>query len=192
MPDGILLTRKPNQRPRDVEAYLAGVKLIRTLGPRGTNCERAAHFWFHSRMIDGRVVLHETLEEGVQHLKDEDRSALLACAVYPDLHTLVFSNLHRMTLADSFIIPTHNMLLAARGGGQGPPRTVASHPAPQVLVPRGAEIILVTSNSIAARECAEGHVDACITTQPAADQYGLWVLEDFGPVPMDFTIHVPL
>jgi prephenate dehydratase len=190
MLDTILRPQVPNQQTRDLAVCLADVRLIRTLGPQGTNCERAAHYWFRNRTIDGEVALHQTLEDGVKHLKDRDRSALLACAVYPDLHTLVFSNLHWLALADSFIIPTHNMLLASRGGQE--PRTVASHPAPQGLVPHGTKVILVTSNAQAALDCAEGRVDACITTQPAAEQHGLRVLKDFGPVPMDFTIHVPL
>ena len=82
------------------------------------------------------------------------------------------------------------MLLASLGSSN--PRTVASHPAPQGLVPPGAEVVLVTSNAVAARECAQGRVEACITTRPAADQFGLRILKDFGPVPMDFTIHVPI
>ena len=59
-------------------------------------------------------------------------------------------------------------------------------------MPGGAELMLVTSNARAAQLCAEGRVDACITTQPAAEQHGLQVLKDFGPVPMDFTLHVPI
>lgn len=188
--DEMLLTEVPDRHAEDLEACLADVRLIRTLGPRGTNCERAARFWFRNRRIDGEVILHDTLEDGVSHLPERGRSALLACAVYPDLHTLVFSNLHCLRLADSFILPTHNMLLASRGCEN--PGTVASHPAPQGLVPPGAEVVLVTSNSIAARECAEGRVEACITTRPAADQFGLRVLRDFGPVPMDFTVHLPI
>jgi prephenate dehydratase len=190
MLDVTIQARAPNHETRDLEACLADVRLIRTLGPHGTNCERAAHFWFRNRMVDGEVVLHPTLEDGVKHLKRQDRCALLACAVYPDLHTLVFSNLEWLALADSFIIPTHNMLLASRGRDN--PTTVATHPAPKGLVPQGAEIILVTSNAQAARDCADGRVDACITTQPAAEQHGLHILKDFGPVPMDFTIHLPL
>jgi prephenate dehydratase len=190
MLDETLLVREPDRRAQDVEACLAGVRLIRTLGPTGTNCERAARFWLSNRGIDGEVILHETLEDGVKHLPDRERSALLACAVYPDLHRLVFSNLHCLKLADSFILPTHNMLLASLGSSD--PRTVASHPAPQGLVPPGAEVVLVTSNAVAARECAHGRVEACITTRPAAEQFGLRILKDFGPVPMDFTIHVPI
>jgi len=190
MLDVTLEARIPRQATKNISNALAEVKLIRTLGPQGTNCEKAAHFWFRNRRIDGEVALHATLEDAVEHLKKEKNSALLACAVYPDLHTLVFSNLNWLALADSFIIPTYNMLLASRGTGQ--PKTVATHPAPQGLVPKDADTILVTSNAQAARDCAQGLVEGCITTQPAAEQYGLQILRDFGPVPMDFTVHLPL
>jgi prephenate dehydratase len=189
MLEGLCAGGIPKNRLAQPDVRLANVRLIHTLGPRGTNCEMAAHHWFRSRGIHGEVILHTTLEDAVLHLKDGDRAALLGCAVYPDLHTLVFSNMNWLELADSFVIPTYNMLLASRGDEQ--PSRIASHPAPQCLVPEGAEVVLVTSNSLAAKECAEGNVDGCITTLPAAEQYGLKILEDFGPVPMDFTIHVP-
>jgi prephenate dehydratase len=190
MLDVTLEARTPRHATKTFPSALAEVKLIRTLGPRGTNCEMAAQVWFRNRGIDGEVTLHPTLEEAVERLKNDKDAALLACAVYPDLHKLVFSNLSWLALADSFIIPTYNMLLASRGAEQ--PRTVATHPAPQGLVPGDAEITLVTSNAQAASDCAQGLVEGCITTQPAAEQYGLRILRDFGPVPMDFTIHLPL
>src|SRR5262245_307331 len=190
MLDLALEAHSPGQATSVRSVDVANVRLIRTLGPKGTNCEMAAHFWFRSRMIDGKVVLHPTLEDAVGHLRDEEHSALLACAVYPELHKLVFSNLSWLALADSFIIPTYSMLLASRGTELL--RTVATHPAPQGLVPPGVEVVLVTSNAQAACDCARGLVDGCITTQPAAEEHGLRILRDFGPVPMDFTIHVPV
>lgn len=173
-----------------IEPDLARVVTIRTLGPPGTNCEAAAYEWFTRAGWSGRVVLHRTLEEAAERLADNDdgREALLGCVVYPDLHQLVFNNLASMTLADVFIMPTHPMVLASRDST--PPTTVATHPAPQNLVPTGIQRVLTTSNSQAAEECAAGSVDGCITTRPAAEYRGLRVVTDFGPVQMGFTIHV--
>lgn len=161
-----------------------------TLGPTGTNCEQAAHEWFRRAGRSGDVYLHDTLEDALEEMPATDDVALLGCAVYPELHTLVFANLHRLAIAGSFIVPTHHMVLAI--AGHDAPTTVATHPAPQKLAPPHLARLLVNSNARAAAICAEGAADSCITTLPAAERYGLIVLRDFGPVPMDFTLHLPI
>lgn len=173
----------------DIDHALQKITHLHTLGPSGTNCERAAKEWFARREMIGNVVLHSTLESTIDVMPFDGSAALLGCVVYPDLHTLVFGNLERMVLADVFITPTFNMVLAARD-----PRalaTVSSHPAPQHLVPGSATTALTSSNSQAALDCAAGRTDGCITTLPAAQRNGLTVVHDFGPVPMGFTIHIP-
>lgn len=169
---------------------IENIRDIYTLGPTGTNCERAAVEWFRRIGITtGSVHLHPTLEDALEAMPLDGQAALLGCVVYPELHNLVFQNLHRITLADQFLMPTHRMVLASRDGEM--PRTVATHPAPQSLVPVGLTRILSTSNAQAAHDCATGATDGCITTLPAVDAHGLHVVEDFGPVQMGFTIHVP-
>ncbi|MCX2180712.1 bacilysin biosynthesis protein BacA [Streptomyces sp. SKN60] len=169
------------------------VRHLHTLGPHGTNLEAASHEWLRRRGVtDGSVTLHASIEEALEAVPDDGRHALTACAVYPALHTLVFANLHRLHMIDSFVMPTHNMVLASRGTDT--PAVVASHPAPQGLVrpalaPAGVEVLEVLSNSQAAIDCAEGRVDGCITTIVAAERHGLRVIRDFGPVPMVFTVH---
>ncbi len=172
-----------------IKAMLAEVRTLHTLGPAGTNCEEAAHFWFDSRTQRGEIKLYQTLETALEAMPQTPGHALLACAVYPQLHTLVFSNLHRLAMADSFVMPTLEMVLASRDGR--PPGKVATHPAPQGLVPAGMQRVLVNSNSQAAADCAEGHTDGCITTVRAAAAHGLQVVTNHGPVPMVFTLHVP-
>ncbi|GGK18891.1 hypothetical protein [Salinarimonas ramus] len=161
---------------------------IHTLGPTGTNCEAAAKHYAQAHGLDVQVVLHRTLEEGMVHVLQDPGAALLGCVVYPDLHGLVFPYLDRMTLADQFIFDTFPMVLAARSA-DAEIRLVGTHPAPRSLVPAQYEVRLVTSNAEAARLCAAGEVDACITTGVAARSHGLVVIEDNGPVPMGFTIH---
>ncbi|MGM1062239.1 hypothetical protein [Saccharothrix sp. Mg75] len=172
------------------ENALTRITEVHTLGPAGTNCEQAARVWLANRGVEGEVRLHRTLETAVEEMSYDGTHALLGCVVYPDLHTLVFSNLHRLVLADMFIMPTFNMLLAARE--QREPATVSTHPAPQHLVPEGMTRVITTSNAQAASDCANGLTDGCITTLPAAREHDLVVLRDYGPVPMGFTIHVPV
>lgn len=165
------------------------VRVLHTLGPTGTNCEAAARHWFEKNDIEGRVVLHATLEEGVEAMRQSGDSdeALLGCVVYPDLHTLVFSNLEWLKLTDCFVMPTFNMVVASRDGRM--PTRVATHPAPKHLVPEGCEYTLVNSNAVAAASCASGEFDGCVTTLVAAHMHGLEVVRDYGAVPMGFSIH---
>jgi hypothetical protein len=165
------------------------VDTLHTLGPTGTNCEAAARHWLRCRHVDGDVRLYPTLEEGVEAMPKAPGHALLGCAVYPDLHTLVFSNLQRMAMADAFVMPTHDMVLASRDGSW--PAVFATHPAPQGLVPAGTERVLVDSNAQAAIDCADGRTAGCVTTSVAAAAHGLHVIRSYGAVPMVFTIHVP-
>ncbi|MFE3625189.1 bacilysin biosynthesis protein BacA [Streptomyces sp. NPDC059159] len=166
--------------------------VVHTLGPTGTNCEAAAEYWLSENHLGkGTVKLHPTLEQAVPAvLKEPTRSVLLGCVVYPRLNELVFQNLRSMALRECFMMPTHPMILAARTRGKI--RTVLSHPAPvNLLDGQDIQIELVSSNAAAAAGCAAGRGDACITTSPAADANGLLVIEDFGPVSMGFSIHVP-
>lgn len=167
---------------------LSKIKVIHTLGPAGTNCERAALEWFGRRNVKGEVVLYDTLESAVENIATDSTHALLGCVVYPMLHTLVFSNLKKMVLADCFVMPTFNMLLASRNGLM--PKVVSSHPAPEELVPSECEVRHVNSNVQAAIACANGETDGCITTLPAATMYKLKSVVDYGPVHMGFTIHL--
>lgn len=174
----------------DIRA-LDAIRVIHTLGPAGTNLEMAANHWFSTRGRTPDVCLHRTLESAVPGLSDDGHEALLACAVYPDLHSLVFQNLGLLAMVDSFILPTYDMVYAARADTTQV-RTVVSHPAPQSLVRRavpGVAPTLVTSNSQAARDCARGAADACITTSKSAVDHGLEIRRHFGAVPMVYTLH---
>ena len=171
--------------PTNIET--AVIEVIHTLGPEGTNLAAAAGEWFRRQGREGRTILHRTVEEAVDSMPKSSGHGLLTCAVYPDLHNIVFRNLARLRFVDSFIWPTLPMLLASRDGSW--PSVVSTHPAPRSLVPEGLDIVLTTSNSQAAADCAESKTDGCITTAAAAEKHGLKIIHDFGPVPMVFTLH---
>lgn len=167
------------------------ITALHTLGPTDTNSEHAARTWLRRHGVDDpdAVRLFATIEEGIEALPDDPGVGLLACIVYPQLHEVVFRNLHRLRIVDCFVVDTHDMVLAAPAGRAALPRVVASHPAPVALLPAGAEHVAATSNATAAIACARGEVDACITTAPAAAAQGLEVVRNFGPVPMGFSVH---
>ncbi|EFW80227.1 hypothetical protein [Pseudomonas savastanoi] len=173
---------------------MASNPVIYTLGPEGTNCATAAQWWFDSLAdnkasgVAPRIVLHETLEQAFDELAEKQDGYLLSCAAYPDLHTLIFTRLGDMELCDSFIMPTHSMVLAARTS-PNQIKSVATHPAPQSLVASQYDKIFANSNADAAVLCRAGVADACVTTVVAADRHELDVVQDFGQVPMAFLIH---
>lgn len=169
--------------------------VIYTLGPEGTNCAAAAQWWFDAKAefitsddSGARIVLHKSLEQAFEHLAEKRNGYLLSCAAYPDLHTLIFTRLREMELFDSFIMPTHSMVLAGRCS-PSQIKMVATHPAPQSLVARTYEKIFASSNADAAVLCSKGKADACITTLVAAERNGFSIIQDFGKVPMAFLIH---
>ena len=181
--------RTPPATHRHPAPVLPGVGSLHTLGPAGTNCERAAHEWFASERRAGTVVLHDTLEQAAAAVAHTPGAALMAPVAYPDLHRLIYAHLEALELAASHIANTHSMVLARRPGAEAL-RSVATHPAPDQLVPAGAEARTAASTSQAAVDCAAGLADGCITTLPAMESNGLELVHDFGPVAMAFTIHV--
>ena len=166
---------------------LSSICALHTLGPTGTNCERAAWEWLRRNGPDGKVFLYSTLEKAIKQMPYDPEHALLGCVVYPLLNEIVFNNLDRLELLDCLILPTHDMLLAQVE--PKPIETLATHPAPHALGPSNAKRIYVDSNVVAAELCAQGKADACITTRSAAEALGLQIMENYGAVPMGFTIH---
>ncbi|MED1738039.1 hypothetical protein P4U97_00600 [Bacillus swezeyi] len=167
------------------------VMIVHTLGPKGTNCEKAGQLWLKNQGLRGEVRLYETLEEALLHVKITENSVLLGCAVYPFLHNIVFENLLDLKIIDSFVMPTYSMVFAAKPNtSETEIKTVASHPAPAHLAKLFSDHVqLVTSNAQAALACASNAADGCITTIKAADENNLQIIKDFGEVPMCFTIH---
>ncbi|MDW5498295.1 hypothetical protein R6Y99_00610 [Pseudomonas lundensis] len=172
---------------------------VHTLGPTGTNCEKAARLWLENNDCQGEVKLHQTLEDAAKYMVNTDGGdLLLGCIVYPHLHHLVFKNLNYLKLIDCFVMDTHNMVFASKNSHPGEIKTVGSHPAPQDLIRQVPGINsqfslqLFNSNSEAARQCEAGAVDACISTNISASRCGLTILVDFGPVPMGFSIHAKI
>ncbi|TKC86268.1 hypothetical protein FAZ69_20655 [Trinickia terrae] len=170
---------------------------IHTLGPAGTNCEKAARLYLDRRGMDGQVLLYETLEKAADEMRSTQTpdDLLLGCIVYPYLHELVFRNHHWMKLVDCFVMDTYDMVFASRFADVSRIANIGSHPAPVDLLAGVTGLspalkpTLVTSNAEAARLCAAGQFDGCISTRIAAERAGLKVLENFGPVPMGFSIH---
>lgn len=166
------------------------VHQIHTLGPAGTNCERAAISWIGRKCPNAAVFLHSSLESAADAVKTGSDSVLLGVVAYPHLHSLIYSHLECLQLIDVFIFKTDYMVLASRSGAM--PSYCATHPAPEKLLPPTMERKYVVNNVDAARECAAGLTDGCLTTLCAAEKHDLKIVHNFGQVPMAFTIHGPM
>lgn len=169
--------------------------IIHTLGPQGTNCERAAREYMKRTGMAGEIVLHSTLEEAagrcVRAVGDE---RLLGCIVYPDLHEIVFQNLTSLYLLDCFVMDTYEMVFASRLPNVNNVRRVGTHPAPKHLIDmveglQEPDITLCASNAAAAERCRGNEFDACVTTANSAQHNELAILRNFGPVSMGFCVH---
>ena len=168
---------------------------IYTLGPAGTNCEKAAHQYMEKQHWSGQINLRTTLEDALDELlSSPEPGVLMGCIVYPQLHELVFRHLDCLKLVDHHLMDTHDMVFATNQSHTI--NRIGSHPAPVSLLNQlkalGAspDIVLCTSNSEAALQCAQGSIDACITTMAAAHANKLEIARNFGPVPMGFSIHL--
>ncbi|SDQ33794.1 prephenate dehydratase [Pseudovibrio sp. Tun.PSC04-5.I4] len=166
------------------------VRQVQTLGPTGTNCEKAALKWATRQCPNAKLFLHPTMELAADAVAKCGGSVLLSVVAYPHLHSIIYGHIGNLRLMDVFIMNTDNMVLASSTGET--PSVCATHPAPEKLIPASIERKFVASNVIAAAECAKGETDCCITTLCAAQEFSLTVLRKHGPVPMGFTIHGPL
>lgn len=161
---------------------------VATLGPEGTNSELAAKWYIAQRGLRADVILTATPEDSVRCIVEGQADVAIACAVYPRLNHLVFDNLGKVTISDCFRFSTDEMVLARSPSAAGL-TTVLSHPAPRTLIEgNGYDIRESTSNSAAARACAAGESDGCITTRNAADSNGLVIVRSFGAIPMGWVV----
>ncbi|MDP0929770.1 prephenate dehydratase [Paracoccus onubensis] len=177
----------PERRSR----RFAWVRKVHTLGPQGTNCEKAARFWVDRLALDAPIVLHQSIERAATEVAVCDAEVMLGVVAYPDLHSVMYTHVRTMRLLDLFIMNTDEMVMAVPPGRDTEPRICVTHPAPQALLPERIQRRFVASTALAAQECACGRAEGCITTLAAADRHGLRVLHRYGPVPMGFTIHGP-
>jgi hypothetical protein len=174
------------------------------LGPKGTNIGQAAEKWA-SRMGLGektKVKFSDTPEAALEIAEEttSNCSGVLGifwtCAVYSRESALFFSNPNTLPFFTQEIMPLDTMQLATREGlfaeaqkGNLPiDWKIATHPSPQYLVTTKLQnpVIIANSNSAAARDCAKGKAEACITTEEARKTYDLKTLHVFGSPPMVF------
>ncbi|WP_299142907.1 hypothetical protein [uncultured Vibrio sp.] len=173
------------------------------MGPKGSNISQAANAWStKNELIEKEnIIFCETPEEALTRSESEYKQGEVnlawTCAVYFREHELFFSNHDHSLFFDQYKMKLDNMQSVCKLEKKlslEVATTIASHPSPSVLLRKaGAHISIVdaNSNSEAARLCAEGKVEACITTESARKIYGLKTVHEFGSPEMLFFASLP-
>jgi len=171
------------------------------LGPKGNNIEQAATLWLKNLGITEKseVVLRDTpelcLELARSIVEDGVVAVFWTCAVYVRENLLFFGNPDVYPFFFQQTMPLDEMQLATKpanelqvrvNNGFPPSWRIASHPSPAPLVEGFGEIVLCNSNAAAARTCASGGTELCITTESARQAYGLVKVHSFGSPDMVF------
>lgn len=166
------------------------------LGPAGTNMEQACKAWQCAEGVCAKseIVLCRTPEDALAQARLVTDEGVVptfwTCAVFYALNKLFFSNHDVYPFAFIFPFPLDAMQLCVKaeraGKDWGTEWRIASHPSPSPLIDGMGEVVLTTSNAQAAKMCAEGETEACITTAQAASIHGLVQVHEFGSPTMIF------
>jgi hypothetical protein len=169
------------------------------LGPAGTNIMQAAERW-HERMHiteKAELVICETPEQAVLRARATTERDVLAiywtCAVFVRENQVFFNNPDTLPFSFQQTMPLDEMQLATRPElamqfmESVAEWRILSHPSPAPLVSKlRCLVIEVSSNAAAAKRCAAGEAEACITTETSRRLYGLVKLHSFGSPEMVF------
>lgn len=170
------------------------------LGPLGTNMIQAAQRWYERMEVADKALIIpcETPEHSLTSAESATGEAVLAlfwtCAVYVHLNEIFFRNIDCLPFQFQQIMPLDEMQLACRpelvpkSAGAIPEHwRISTHASPSPLIAHlSADIVSANSNAAAAKDCACGNSEACITTEAARLEYGLAKLFSFGSPDMVF------
>jgi hypothetical protein len=143
------------------------------------------------------VISCETPEQAVLRARATMARGVLAiywtCAVFVRENKVFFDNPDTLPFVFQQTMRLDDMQLASRPGVAGDFNSfpaewrILSHPSPAPLVSGlTCSVINVNSNADAARRCAAGEGEACITTENARKIHGLVKLHSFGSPEMVF------
>ena len=166
--------------------------LIGTLGPRGTNSEKAAREFIQKRgmkSIDLR--LFDTFEEVADRLIDGSLDKGIICTAYLKYSAVYFERVPALRIVEAFVADLHPMVIATRPGFQlDDAETFAAQPAilPLIRTRIVGKHVPAASNSSAAEDVALEKVDACLTTEVASNAWKLSIRDRMPPLHMTFAL----
>jgi hypothetical protein len=165
---------------------------IGTLGPAGTNSEKAAREYLKRTGIDGELLLFETFEEVVDRLLEGALDKVVVCTAYLKFSALYFERVPQVRMGEVFVADLHPMVVATRPGFSRAGRSsFAVQPAILPLVRHHLDegsVRPAASNASAAHDVAHGKADACLTTEVAAQSCGLEIVRRMPPLQIPFVV----
>ncbi|MBI2005550.1 MAG: hypothetical protein HYS80_02185 [Candidatus Aenigmarchaeota archaeon] len=160
---------------------------ISTLGPNGTDSERAAKYFAQIRRLPPYdLKLSSSFEKALQDVREGGAHFGIVPAAYNDLLGLHY-RFRDLLIDELFLLPTKEMVLARRSGTEVI-RCVALHPSTDSFAPEGVEKLYIPSKPLCIEAVIRGDADACIGSRDVADKYGLEVVESYGEIPMSWEV----
>lgn len=176
--------------------------MIHTLGPSGTSSEAAAGFfteWLGQRFPESQVQINlsDSYEHACSAMDERIPGVLIVANAYPQIHNFYMNP--RLSLVATFVFDTPEYGLVSKGPLTTRKLTIATHPAPlmliQELLPDGLEVdsvIFSLSTSAVAAAVAVGEVDVALTTEVAAHIHGLQFISKTRPIRMLWSVFAPI
>jgi hypothetical protein len=181
------------------ESYLRNTDVssrkFATLGPNGTSSRHAAEklALHHPAQIE----LFDTYEKAAQTVIDNpENAALIVANAYAQINRFYIS--HDFCPVGAFFNDTPAYVVASTSAEvlDRPSLCVATHPAPSHLIHGSIDhpdirVVNADSTHLAAEQTILGQCDACLTTQVAAEIFGLETLSVALPaIPMLWTVFI--
>ncbi|MFF2518404.1 prephenate dehydratase domain-containing protein [Streptomyces sp. NPDC058086] len=166
-----------------------------TLGPAGTSSEKAAERLRSRVAQDAKIHLYDTYEGAHTALRDGEVTHVVVANAFTDIHEFYMDG--ALALSDVFVMDTPLYGIVKRPTDVTLPEApkLISHPSPVPLIsellPSGLKLGGVStadSTSSAARAVAEGKFDLAMTTEPAAELYGLEFVSRRRPIRMVWSV----
>lgn len=197
----LLASPNADQKTKDliltIHPYPINSGAIATLGPTGISSEAAGKHLLTAVGFpeDTRFVeLYPSYEAALDAVIKGDAVRLLVANAYHGINKFYMDL--RLDLERAFVFDTPDYGLAALRGVPIPLMCqVTTHPAPRDLVTQLIppsyvikETHLASSTSAAAQRVTTGKADLALTTQPAADIYGLQFISPTRPIRMLWSV----
>ncbi len=164
------------------------IYIISTLGPEGTDSERAAlHYALTGKIPNPVIQLYSSFEAALDSVRSRVSDFAIVPAAYNNLFSLHLAY-RDIPIIDTFILPTKSMVLAKRPNYTGEIRRIAIHPSTRPLLPETCEPVYVESKPLCLKMVADGKIEAAIGSEDVAENMDLEVIRDFGPVPMTWEV----
>ena len=164
-------------------------KIIATLGPTGTDSERASKA-YQSRLGLAQADRYPTYTSGFVSFDSALSDCLVIASAAPEANEYVFSKPYRSTIeiTDAFLSRTLDMVLVKRKGVKVI-RSVAIHPATAPLLREtNYELFSSTSKSQAVIDCLNKKADAALTSISCFDSAKCDLVENFGSYNMSWAV----